>query len=673
MAQVKLEDAYDYAFIGLGAANCLLLLNLHRNELLVGKKIAIIEPSSKTKNDRTFCFWASEKEVLKLGLEDLISKSWDNVEITGITKQSIQPLQYHHIKGIDLYNASKLAIKTYHVTFFSNTFQDSPIVTSEFFKLELETQTIKAAQVFDSRPPSFQKAQKHQSHIYQSFIGWKIKTREQKFDPKTVVMMDFNIPQNDFTQFVYVLPFDENTALIELTRFGANILEKDEANIILSAFIKNLAEDYDILEYEQGVIPMSSAKLKTENFGKNWINMGSRADILKASTGYAFHSMANDALFQMESIKKGDKKARPSSKNRFQFYDRLLLKILDKKPQFGKNIFEILFAKTTVKKVLRFLNEETSPIEEISIFSKLPKKLFIQTALENLFSVGFKFPKLFLPFGFTFLAILLSYFNFEFISWFVLISGFFSVGLAHGALDHLSTKKIYNRKQLLAFSAKYVVKSILFGLLWLLSSDTALVLFIFYSAWHFGEADFTEWKYKVGITSFLWGMAVLTIILFFHFNDFILILKQIPNLKYIIRIEFINAQSVSKIQIFTLSSVLLLALIKKSKFIFLTIVYLAFSSMLPLLLSFGIYFVGQHSMNGWRHLSKELKETPAKMWLNALPFSAGGALIIIYFLLFAKTQYLGFFFIILSCLSFPHVFYMNRFYRQQKSQILRTN
>jgi hypothetical protein len=42
MAQEKLEDAYDYAFIGLGAANCLLLLSLNRNELLAGKKVAII-------------------------------------------------------------------------------------------------------------------------------------------------------------------------------------------------------------------------------------------------------------------------------------------------------------------------------------------------------------------------------------------------------------------------------------------------------------------------------------------------------------------------------------------------------------------------------------------------------------------------------------------------------
>ena len=48
---------FDFIFIGLGAANCLLLLRLHDNGLLTGKTIAIIEPDSKTANDRTQGFF----------------------------------------------------------------------------------------------------------------------------------------------------------------------------------------------------------------------------------------------------------------------------------------------------------------------------------------------------------------------------------------------------------------------------------------------------------------------------------------------------------------------------------------------------------------------------------------------------------------------------------------
>ena len=46
----------DYAFVGFGAANCLFILRLIDQNLLEDKTIAIIEPDSKTKNDRTFCF-----------------------------------------------------------------------------------------------------------------------------------------------------------------------------------------------------------------------------------------------------------------------------------------------------------------------------------------------------------------------------------------------------------------------------------------------------------------------------------------------------------------------------------------------------------------------------------------------------------------------------------------
>ncbi|MDZ4667493.1 MAG: beta-carotene 15,15'-dioxygenase, Brp/Blh family [bacterium] len=657
---------FDYLFIGLGAANCLLILRLHDNNLLAGKSIAIIEPGSKSTNDRTFCFWASEHECAKLKLQSLVSHSWSCIEIGNITKQHIDPLHYFHVQGIDLYNQTKSALSNYEVKSYQCHLKEKPKTILGYHKIKVENETIIAHQVFDSRPPIFNKPQKNQSHLYQSFYGFKIKSASKAFDPTKIVMMDFNVPQNNFTQFIYVLPFNEDTALIELTRFGEQQLLQEEAQIILNQYLKDLSVPFEIIEHEQGTIPMSSATIDTDNHGENWTYMGARANMLKNTTGYAFHAMAEDAIVQMEAIKNKQIAIRKPRKHRFAFYDRLLLKILHEKPHYGKIIFEKLFKEVPVKKVLSFLREQTTLAQEIPIFIKLPKRIFIQTALKDIFHHASKLPVIALPFLLTILSLILTQKKIESVSWIILGIGFLSVGLSHGAMDHLTQRKISHPKQLFHFILSYLIKGALLGLVWFFFPATALLIFICYSAWHFGQADFHEWGLKQGWQSIFWGFIVLLTILGFHFQELIAILQQIPNLYGANLFTTISEAQIASFQIFIVISALLIAALNKSKYMLFTLSYLLLSSMLPLLVSFGIYFVSQHSVHGWRHLQKGLNETSFKLWVKSLPFSMGGVILIAYFMLFSGTNYVGLFFIILSCLSLPHVLSMHHFYAKLK-------
>ena len=101
------KKSVDFLFIGLGAANCLLLIKMFENGLLGNKKIAIIEPDNKSANDRTFCFWSTQEDLEKLELKDLVSSTWSNIKVSDRDTQTIAPLSYFHIKGIDLYNKQK--------------------------------------------------------------------------------------------------------------------------------------------------------------------------------------------------------------------------------------------------------------------------------------------------------------------------------------------------------------------------------------------------------------------------------------------------------------------------------------------------------------------------------------------------------------------------------------
>lgn len=671
MKQTALANTFsvhDFLFIGLGAANSLLILSLHKNGLLHGKKIAIIEPSTKLTDEKTFCFWSTKEELATLNLVELVSYSWQQIEIPNSAKQNIQPLSYYHVKGTDLSKKTKEVLSLNEVTYFRSTLDHIPRISSDYIDVTIGESLLRCHKVFDSRPPTFSKLQKNQSLLFQSFYGWKIKTENPVFDTSSMVLMDFNIPQNDATQFVYVLPFQRNFALVELTRFGKEKLTKAEADTILQNYVQKLGTTFEKLEDEVGVIPMHSGEIEVADFGENWINTGARANLLKCSTGYAFHSMAEDAILQAVALKSNQRPIREAKKKRFSFYDRLLLKILSNTPFQGKRVFETLFKKVPVITVLKFLREKTTPSEEVFIFSKLPKKLFITAALKDIYHQANRLPIITLPLVFTAIAILLSFLQLNFIAWGILALGFLSVGLAHGALDHLTSKKITTTKQLTYFVLSYLLKSALFGIVWWFSSDVALALFILYSAWHFGQADFKEWNLKPRWQSFSWGIVLLSMILFFHVEELSGILQQIPNLAAAHLLQEIPYSGVLLIQVLTVTIGIILAWLNRSTNLLLTLIYLFMASQLSLLMAFGIYFVLQHSINGWKHLSIGLNKNSSVMWKNALPFTAGGAGIIFYFLLFADQNYVGLFFIILSCLSLPHVFSMHHFYQLSSSK-----
>jgi hypothetical protein len=96
---------------------------------------------------------------------------------------------------------------------------------------------------------------------------------------------------------------------------------------------------------------------------------------------------------------------------------------------------------------------------------------------------------------------------------------------------------------------------------------------------------------------------------------------------------------------------------------------------LPLLFAFGLYFIGQHSITSWQHISTHLKLKHQKIWLQALPFHAGAWLILLLFLYFYpsndsftstdKRQW-GIFFIFIACISLPHVISMQSVYSKKK-------
>ena len=73
--------------------------------------------------------------------------------------------------------------------------------------------------------------------------------------------MDFEVEQKGFTQFMYVLPFSSTTALVELTRFGAEIVCETAAEKQLQDYIYKHFGEFKKHAIEIGCIPMSNAEI----------------------------------------------------------------------------------------------------------------------------------------------------------------------------------------------------------------------------------------------------------------------------------------------------------------------------------------------------------------------------------------------------------------------------
>ena len=213
--------------------------------------------------------------------------------------------------------------------------------------------------------------------LQQHFVGWFIKTKTDCFDDSFATFMDFNIPQNGNTRFMYVLPIDKNVALFEYTLFSKDLLERSEYEDAIKDYLKEKkVTDYEILEKENGAIPMTSFKFEELN-SNSILNIGTAGGWTKASTGYTFYNTSKKTKDLVSFLKKEDYLPKFTKRTKYWFYDLLLLDVLSKNNEKGSSLFGSIFKKVDVKTILKFLGEESSLREDLKIITSVSSKPFI--------------------------------------------------------------------------------------------------------------------------------------------------------------------------------------------------------------------------------------------------------------------------------------------------------
>lgn len=275
------------------------------------------------------------------------------------------------------------------------------------------------------------------------------------------------------------------------------------------------------------------------------------------------------------------------------------------------------------------------------------------------------------------------------------VVGMLLTGLPHGATDHLvyieQSKKEGKNLSLVHFLTTYLLGIFLYAVAWLLFPMLSLFLFLLISTYHFGQSQLYHLamdtqKWIKGSFYILWGTSVLSGIVFFNWELSVEILQSfvsegsyfqpaaIPSrvrtsLPWILvggcmvafMYSWLQGGVSGKRLVYEMGNLLLL----------MTLFYFS-----TLLISFAIYFACWHALAAIRIEMEELSFSPGYEGLvhfikEALPFTAIsviGIVLLIFFVGRINVSISPFmlYFIAISTLTLPHMYYMDKLYTTQR-------
>jgi len=348
---------FDYIIIGGGCAGLSLAYELEIHKKLENKTLAIIEPRPEYKKDKTWSFW----KVSSHNFNDCNKKNWVNFSIN-------IPDKTKHLLCND-YPYQSIDSGLFYEKINSRLKENKKI---EFYK-NIKEINLKNSFIFNS-VTSFKI---EDNNLWQHFCGVEIETKNNFFDDDIINLMDFDCEQRNSVHFFYILPYSKNKALVETT-WLSNMNDNSQKNY--DKQIKNYLEkhlnlkDYKITYKEEGTIPLFYPSNSKQ---KNKINIGTAGSMTRLSTGYTFLNIQEHSKYIRKNIENIENTKTFEIGKKYQFLDKIFLKVLMKHPEKMPNIFFKLFNGSS-NTAIKFLSNKSNFLEDLSIILKMPKWIFIK-------------------------------------------------------------------------------------------------------------------------------------------------------------------------------------------------------------------------------------------------------------------------------------------------------
>jgi lycopene beta-cyclase len=378
----------DILIVGAGCAGLSLavhLLDAGASEL----EIVILDRREAHLRDRTWCYWSGADHPFQAAVRQSWHR-WKVITSGGEIERGSRSVAYRCIPADAFYDIALERIerspnirlmREVSVEGIREIENGVAVVTSEG--------EFTARRVFDSRPSEPGPVPVNEIHWLQHFVGLEVETDRPVFDPSIATLMDFRSMDGPDIRFMYVLPLDERTALVEDTFFGGAL--RPEC-VYIEAISTYLEESLGVGNWterhrESGAIPMSTVSPPSPP-NPRVTNIGVRAGLARPATGYAFlaiqrHSQRLAVFIVRAGVDAPMPRSRPYPRAT-AFLDRVFLAYLERQPQRAPEMFRSMFESVAPETMARFMFDGGTPSDRVAVMRSLPAPPLVGQALRDL-------------------------------------------------------------------------------------------------------------------------------------------------------------------------------------------------------------------------------------------------------------------------------------------------
>jgi len=380
---------YDLIIIGAGAAGLSLLLALDETECT--QSVKLVERSSGPQNDRIWSFWNNDS--VPDYLKEIITREWQTWAISAGGCCYSMSHAYHRYCSIRSESLMKLVHERIQTKIHFDIEFDCDVVSVDSVNnhalVTTQSDQLTAKWVIDTRPPPLKI---NHNGLLQCFYGEEITTEGDVFNSSSVELMQQLASTELGIEFIYILPFNANHALVEFTCFSPTLVDRSILKARLKAKMQAIvgAQIYKIEREECAVLPMYHINENISNNNQHVIYAGIAGGAMRASTGYSFlacQRWAKHCAYELK-YKQSLSTSTPLSSfipvgKVYQWMDKLMLTVLRNNMGIGVTVFVQMFKKVKPARFVRFMTEQATICDFICVIWAMPKGAFLRALLSR--------------------------------------------------------------------------------------------------------------------------------------------------------------------------------------------------------------------------------------------------------------------------------------------------
>jgi lycopene beta-cyclase len=370
-------ETWDYLIAGGGAAGMSLACHLLRAGL-GDRRLLLVDRDPRDDERRTFSYWTRTPTAF----DDIRLRSWSRLRVCGAGYERTFDLgdyRYETVRGGDFQRRVRGMLAGHPGAELREGTVEEIRDGAESAWAKVDGRWLRARWVFDSVPDRRDFAAPAGGILLrQRFRGWEVETPDDRFDPETPVFFDFRTPQDGAVRFFYLLPYESRRALVEYVSYGPDVPRE-----AMRTYVEETLgiPEYRVVYDESGASPLAD-RVSRRRRGRRVLRIGMHGGRLKASTGYAFVRILRDSAAIVRSLeRRGHPFAVPNDRWRYRFLDALMLRMMVRQAARIPDVFQRMFARNPIGRVLRFLDEEAGPAEILRLGLTLPIAPFLRTLL----------------------------------------------------------------------------------------------------------------------------------------------------------------------------------------------------------------------------------------------------------------------------------------------------